>query len=752
MRRFYQFTHPLAIVFAFSISFSHFAFAQANRIDRGPLKANELLADPISNNDGHREDHSGVKTWITKWYGLDGNYENNGGFNASAPKDLIAEGTNGKLTQPALSTIEGLKLTQTLDIQWSGANGGSRGWEVFEIDPADSDNMNRGGPGNNIDMYAICVIDAPRAMKAVMSPAHDDHAQIWINGEKWYNNSRWTGGAQTILHNVEIGLQKGVNVLLYRCGESGGAAYMNLHFDDNTHEVCKIYPDKANDKASFFSEIAGILSVEPISISPDSTASTVVSVSPSPVQSPASGEQLVLNMNITDGENVAGYQATVAFDTTALRYVSSENGSYLPAGAFFIPPVVDENRVTLAATSLTGGSQGDGTLATLTFEVVAVKPSLLTLSGVELTDTNADFLSVRSENGEVVTSGGPTETGTPTEAVMSLTPSPVASPALGAQLTFNISLMNGKNVAGYAFKLAFDATALRYISGGNAGYLPASAIAIPPFVNGNQVTFVGASPNGASQGNGTLATVTFEVIAVKPSTLHFSAVSLTDGDAKALGVQAKNGEILEPAQIPGDVNGDGIVNLEDMDAAAARVGQTGENTADMNGDGVVDGADLLLIAAAIEQGNAAPSLHPESVAEMFTATEVRHWLGIARQVNLTDPLHQRGFLFLEQLLAILTPKEMAVLPNYPNPFNPETWLPYHLSKPVSVTVSIYAADGKLVRRLVLGHQSAGIYESRSRAAYWDGRNDMGESVASGVYFYTLTAGDFTATRKLLILK
>ena len=98
------------------------------------------------------------------------------------------------------------------------------------------------------------------------------------------------------------------------------------------------------------------------------------------------------------------------------------------------------------------------------------------------------------------------------------------------------------------------------------------------------------------------------------------------------------------------------------------------------------------------------------------------------------------------------PSETALLPNYPNPFNPETWIPYHLSDPAEVTLSIYSADGRLVRTLALGHQAAGIYESKSRAAYWDGRNAVGERVASGLYFYTLTAGDFAATGKMLILK
>ena len=90
--------------------------------------------------------------------------------------------------------------------------------------------------------------------------------------------------------------------------------------------------------------------------------------------------------------------------------------------------------------------------------------------------------------------------------------------------------------------------------------------------------------------------------------------------------------------------------------------------------------------------------------------------------------------------------------NYPNPFNPETWIPYQLANSGEVRMIIYDARGTLIRRLELGHQREGYYTSRSRAAYWDGRNEVGEKVASGVYFYTLTVGDFTATCKMLIWK
>ena len=97
-------------------------------------------------------------------------------------------------------------------------------------------------------------------------------------------------------------------------------------------------------------------------------------------------------------------------------------------------------------------------------------------------------------------------------------------------------------------------------------------------------------------------------------------------------------------------------------------------------------------------------------------------------------------------------RENALLANFPNPFNPETWIPYQLAKSTEVTITIYTVNGQIVRTLALGHQFAGIYQTRSRAAYWDGRNTFGEPVASGVYFYTLTADNFSATRKMLIRK
>ena len=200
-----------------------------------------------------------------------------------------------------------------------------------------------------------------------------------------------------------------------------------------------------------------------------------------------------------------------------------------------------------------------------------------------------------------------------------------------------------------------------------------------------------------------------------------------------------------------DVNQDGVVDISDLVIVAGRLGQSGPNAADVNGDGFVNVQDLILVAGALGDAQAAPALHPTSL-ETFTAADVRAWLTQAQGLALTDPKLQKGIRFLEQLLSVLVPKETVLLPNYPNPFNPETWIPYRLAEDAFVTVTIYDQQGRVVRRLNVGHQTAAVYESRSKAIYWDGRNEVGDKVASGIYFYTLIAGDYSATRKMLILK
>ena len=337
-------------------------------------------------------------------------------------------------------------------------------------------------------------------------------------------------------------------------------------------------------------------------------------------------------------------------------------------------------------------------------------------------------------------------------ATVSFSPSPVQSPAIGEQLAFSLSIADGSTVAGYQATVRFDPSALRFLESTNGDYLPSDAYVIPALIAENSITFAATSLGGETNGSGTLTNVTFEVVTPKASTLTLSNVRLTDSAGRISYARVKSGQVTEPMLLTGDLNGDGVVNVQDLALVAANFSQTGENLADVNGDEIVDIVDLTLVAGAIMDAAGAPAAWGRDAKIAFTRTDVQRWLREAQQITRTDPIFQRGIYMLQQLLAALTPNETALLPNYPNPFNPETWIPYQLAAPADVTFTIYAADGKVVRTLGLGHQPVGTYQERSRAAFWDGNNEIGEPVASGVYFYTLTAGNFTATRKMVILK
>ena len=211
----------------------------------------------------------------------------------------------------------------------------------------------------------------------------------------------------------------------------------------------------------------------------------------------------------------------------------------------------------------------------------------------------------------------------------------------------------------------------------------------------------------------------------------------------------------------GDVNRDGQVSILDLILVSQQLGKRvpANSPVDVNGDGVVSILDLIFVSQGIGNttASAAPvTLNPDLIGAVTTESvdpaTIEAWIAQARLEDDGSLAFKQGIENLESLLASLVPEETALLANYPNPFNPETWIPYQLATPAEVTLTIYDMNGQLVRRLAVGHQAAGMYQSRTRAAYWDGRNQLGEPVASGLYFYTLTAGEFTATRRMLILK
>lgn len=204
-----------------------------------------------------------------------------------------------------------------------------------------------------------------------------------------------------------------------------------------------------------------------------------------------------------------------------------------------------------------------------------------------------------------------------------------------------------------------------------------------------------------------------------------------------------------------DVNQDGRVSILDLILVARDFGSGAPANlrTDVNRDGFVNIQDLIIVAQ--HMGETTDSATAPIVAmddKELTPAIVQAWISQAQIEDDGSLAFRQGIDNLKQLLATLLPEKTALLANYPNPFNPETWIPYQLAKPADVSLTIYAANGAVVRTLTLGHQAAGIYQNRSRAIYWDGKNDVGEEVASGIYFYTLIADDFKSTRKLLIRK
>ncbi len=266
---------------------------------------------------------------------------------------------------------------------------------------------------------------------------------------------------------------------------------------------------------------------------------------------------------------------------------------------------------------------------------------------------------------------------------------------------------------------------------------------------------------GGAKGEGTLLSVRFTALANGKGNIVLRNFRAGSSTGQTLPSPSPDMPIVVAPRVPTfpawDVNADGITNATDVGLVTGALGQKNPKNPrlDVNRDGVVDGKDLALVAEHLGE-RAAPAAPVGasfgSQPQGFTPETVERALDVLRASDDGSFAFQRGIANLEQLLALFVPEDTVLLHNYPNPFNPETWIPYQLSEPADVTIRIYAASGVRVRTLSLGYQPAGLYQYRSRAAYWDGRNALGEPVASGVYFYTLSTGDFTATRKMLIRK
>ena len=310
--------------------------------------------------------------------------------------------------------------------------------------------------------------------------------------------------------------------------------------------------------------------------------------------------------------------------------------------------------------------------------------------------------------------------------------------------------------------------------------LGADAHSIGPMASSGKIKVsqsrAGQAPLGVILAPGakkTLLTIEFEVLAVAEEVLGIHNVQLQSSSDKnrdqtldRISYSILVSDVFvatHKSPVPEDVNQDLKVDILDIVMVAGSIGKVPHHPrADVNGDGFVNVLDLTAIYASSEWGKTKiekevndknkSALEAPSMSRSVDPATIQTWIDLARVEDDGSSIFDRGITNLEALLVSKIPNKTKLLLNYPNPFNPETWIPYQLAKASDVTVTIHSMNGSLIRTLALGHQAAGIYQNKNEAAYWDGRNEFGERVASGLYFYTLTAGNFTATGKMLVRK
>ena len=322
--------------------------------------------------------------------------------------------------------------------------------------------------------------------------------------------------------------------------------------------------------------------------------------------------------------------------------------------------------------------------------------------------------------------------------------------------TFDVRAENVSDLAGWQFDIAFDPSILEAVDVSEGDFLKSGGEST--FFQGGRIDNASGRITGLStarlgnhgvSGSGTVLQMRFKAKSEGETRIalqNFLFGSITEESINAAPLEIHF--TVEEWLLTGDVNRDGIVNILDLIRVARQLGQrvAADSPVDVNGDGIVNIFDLTLVAQGIG-GAAAPA------ASVALSTTIESWIAEARLADDGSIMFRQGIENLQKLLAsLMIPGESVLHANFPNPFNPETWIPYQLAAPAKVALTIYDMNGGVVRRLEIGHQPAGLYQSRGRAAYWDGRNQHGESVASGLYFYTLSAGQFTATRKMLIKK
>ena len=645
--------------------------------------------------------------------------------------DLLARASGGDVTEREIATNGAA----------TGESVGDSVWTSHKVSP-DADNINRLLKDLSIPkdsnsehvIYGSLTLDSPREQNTKMFAGSDNNHKIWLNGGL-VKEKLGEGWAHDYEQFFPVTLKQGKNVLLVAIHYWGGGWAGHFGFAPDA-EYTVLSPD------------------ERFSLS---TQAAQVGV----------GDTFTLHLSTDNMTDLAGWQADITFDPNVLKADRVNEGNFLKqkgGRTHFRKGTINNQKGRINSLSSTriseGGVDGEGTLLSVTFTAKAVGETRIALRRFH----------VGSSAGEVIPSRSPDITitvGTPSASDVSdvgfsfsTDATPVRS---GDSFTLRLSAEKITDLAGWQTDITFDPNALEAVEVSEGTFLKTEGVGTF-FLRGTidntagKITQISAARlSGGVNGTGTLLLVTFTAKAVGETRVTLSNLHAGASSTEAIPLDAPEIIItVEDRAFPAwDTNQDGQVNVLDLILVAQHLGSAASvnRQADVNGDGTINVLDLIAVAQHLGESTerAAPFSTAIDSLELNPAT-IQAWIARAQIENDGSIVFRQGIANLEQLLALFIPEETALLHNYPNPFNPETWIPYQLAEPADITIHIYAASGVLVRTLALGHQAAGIYQYRSRAAYWDGKNEVGESVASGIYFYTLTAGDFAATRKMLIMK
>ena len=576
--------------------------------------------------------------------------------------------------------------------------------------------------------------------------------------------------------------------------------------------------------------------------------------------SPAVEDIIEISINITGGQNVAGYDFSLTFNSTELEFISIENADYLGgeertlvfsptelesvsdpdypvSDVYTIPAVVGDGSVRFAAFAMTGAGDGDGTLAVASFKVLTEIETMIGFERVVIGSRTAQEIEIAPAVGATIT---------PTAAAasdvkfklsipegFSLIHVPLKVNAVDGVARTIESVSDLYDALGGASKvtylITYDSQTQKWHSYFGTFDREGTADARLTDDKGVIVSLREPVPSlrlrGRALGTEGTSTITLNrglnvvglplrdprisrvsnLLTLKGIDGNVPVVILThggefqlvgrpgdQGDIEISGGQAFILNALQSEAVK--ISGDAWSNLPEA-GGAPPVSLKGIQVDDMTpilalrGSVAGSGRGLNTTSFRLTVKNRATGRTVTTVARGAHRTHTDNWGSDGIGYQLTDvdlerghaamigdileisaqssnpligvePLQytvtaedvRQGWIQLPALVAYEIPAETALLHNYPNPFNPETWIPYQLAHAADVTLTIYDTKGTLVRQLDLGHQQAGYYTDKTRAAYWDGRNNLGEAVGSGIYFYQLHTDDYSIIRKMVILK